>query len=134
MGEYHFLLHRTACETGRLEVAERAERGLRRRLEAAEEAEHVRLDFIRALLFHMEGTRMLTEKRYQEAAAAFQEADRMLLYWGEGQGILKLYNRMNLAWAQEQLGLEAESRETLAEVSAVNAPFAASYPGSVAID
>jgi tetratricopeptide (TPR) repeat protein len=134
MGEYHFLLHRTACETGRLEIAEGAERGLRRRLEAAEEAEHVRLDFIRALLLHMEGTRLLTEKRYQEAALAFQQADEMLLYWGEGQGILKLYNRMNLAWAQEQLGLEAEAAETLAEVSAVNAPFASTYPESVAID
>ncbi len=134
LGDYHFLLHRTACQTGRLETAERAERGLRRRLEAAEEAQHVRLDLIRALLLHMEGTRMLTEKRFEEAAKAFAAADDMLLYWGEGQGILKLYNRMNLAWVQKNLGLDAESQATLTEVSKVNAPFASSYPDSVSID
>ena len=134
MGDYHFLLHRTASQTGRLKTAERAERWWRRRIEAAEEAEHVRLDFPRALLLHMEGTRLLTEERYEAAAAAFVEADEMLLYWGEGQGFLKLYNRMNLAYAQERLGRTAEAEATLRKVREVNEHFASSYPESVAMN
>ena len=134
MGEYHFLLHRTASMTGRLKTAERAERGLARRIEEAEEANHIRLDFPRALLRHMEGTRMLAEGLYEDAVAAFQEADDTLLYWGEGQGILKLYNRLNLAWAQDRLGMPEAAAATLEQVRAVNANFAASYPDSVIIN
>ena len=131
MGEYHFLIHRTACLTDQLKLAERAERGLERGIEAAEEARHVRLDYPRGLLLHMQGTRLLAEKRYEEAAEAFAAADSLLYYWGEGQGILKLYNQMNLAWAQEKLGMEEESTRTLERVRRVNEPFAASYPESV---
>lgn len=134
MGEYHFLLHRTACQTGRLKTAERAERGLQRRIEAAEEAQHVRLDFPRALLLHMQATRLLTEGDFEAAAAAFAEADDLLLYWGEGQGILKLYNRMNLAYAQQRAGRTEESERTLEKVRRVNESFASSYPASVAVD
>mgnify|MGYP002623285698 CR=1 FL=1 len=133
IGEYHFLLHRTAAKTGRVKIAERAERGLGRRIEAAEEAQHVRLDFPRALLLHMEGTRLLTEERFEEAAEAFDAADDLLLYWGEGQGILKLYNRMNLAYALERLGRPEEAARTLEEVRRVNEDFASSYPQSVAM-
>lgn len=131
MGEHNFLLHRTAATTGRLEVAEKAERELERRIEAAEEAHHVRLEYPRALLHHMRGTRLLTQERWAEASEAFQEADRRLLYWGEGQGILKLYNQLNLAYAQEKMGREEASKRTLERVAQVNPRFAATYPHSI---
>ncbi|MDX1643911.1 MAG: tetratricopeptide repeat protein [Thermoanaerobaculia bacterium] len=131
MGEHNFLLHRTAATTGRLEIAEQAERELERRIDAAEEAHHVRLDFPRALLLHMRGTRMLTQGEYEAAVEAFREADDRLLYWGEGQGILKLYNQLNLAFAQEKLGRTEASERTLERIAAVNPRFAATYPNSV---
>lgn len=133
MGEHNFLLHRTAAMTGRLDIAEHAEQELERRLDAAEEAQHLRLDYPRALLSHMRGARLVAQGRYEQAAAAFREADERLLYWGEGQGILKLYNQLNLAYALEKLGRHDESQRTLERVERVNPSFAATYPRSVAM-
>lgn len=124
LGDFDFLVHRTAAMTGRLKIAEKAERGLKMRIEAAEKANHMRLQLPRALLHHMEGTRLMAQKEYEAAAAAFEEADDMLLYWGQGQGILKLYNQVNLAQAQNELGLEEEADRTFARVEAVNPAFA----------
>jgi len=127
MGDYHFLVHRTAATTGRLKIAIKAERGLKKRIEAAEKAHHVRLEFPRALLHHMEGTRLMAEGQLEPAAEAFLQADEMLLYWGQGQGILKLYNQVNLALAQKELGLDEEAARTIARVRAVNPTFAGHF-------
>lgn len=134
LGDFHFLVHRTAANSGRLRIARRTERALKMRIEEAEKAHQVRLDFPRALLNHMVGTRQLAEENYTAAAEAFAEADETLLYWGEGQGVLKLYNQMNLAWAQDKLGLEKESELTMARVRSVNPAFASLYPHALGIE
>jgi len=54
-------------------------------------------------------------------------ADANLLYWFEGQGILKLYNRLHLAYALEKAGHEEEARQVIARVEAVNPEFAHAY-------
>jgi tetratricopeptide (TPR) repeat protein len=128
LGDYNFIVHRTACLTDRIRIAEKAERQLQRGIEAAEQAEHMRLDFPRALLLHMKGTRLSAQQEWEEAIELFQKADDMLLYWGEGQGILKLYNQVNLAYAQERAGLTDEAARTIARVEAVNPVFASHYP------
>jgi tetratricopeptide (TPR) repeat protein len=128
LGNYNFLLHRTAITTGRLKIAQRTERGLKLGIEAAEMAEHIRLDFPRALLHHMEGTRLLAAGAYEDAVEAFTKADDKLLYWGEGQGVLKLYNQMNLARAYERADQPEAAEKVLARVRAVNPSFAALYP------
>lgn len=104
------------------------------RIEEAKKARQVHLEFPRALLNHMVGTRWLAEGDYRAAAEAFAKADETLLYWGEGQGVLKLYNQMNLAWAQEKLGLEKESELTMARVRSVNPSFASLYPHALRIE
>jgi tetratricopeptide (TPR) repeat protein len=128
IGDFDFLIHRTAVVSGRTKVAERTERGLKVRIEAAEMAEHIRLAFPRAILLHMQGTRLLAEGSHKKAVKSFEQADDILLYWGEGQGILKLYNQMNLARALERLGEDEASEAVLASVRAVNPSFADLYP------
>ena len=56
-----------------------------------------------------------------------QAADETLFYWGQNQGILKLYNRLNLAFALVTAGRDEEAEKVLADVRAVNAPFAEVY-------
>ena len=75
----------------------------------------------------MEGARLAIDRDYSAAAARFDEADSNLLYWFEGQGILKLYNRLHLAYALEKAGHEAEAKQVLAKVEAVNPEFAHAY-------
>ena len=61
-------------------------------------------------------------------ASRFDEADSNLLFWGEGQGILKLYNRLHLALALELSGHEEAAQQVLHSVEKINPSFAAGYP------
>ena len=71
---------------------------------------------------------MAIDGDFTGAAARFDEADANMLFWFEGQGILKLYNRLHLAYALEHAGHAEEAREVLARVEAVNPHLAAAYP------
>ena len=66
---------------------------------------------------------------FSAAAERFRKADEDLIYWGEGLGIMKLYNRLALAWVLEKSGdLEASNR-IVEKVRAVNPFFAEAYHG-----
>ena len=77
----------------------------------------------------MKGVRKAIEGSYSEAVELLRKADDEFFYWGEGQGILKLYNRLHLAFTLEQSGSKRGAEATLAAVRAVNPRFAEIYPG-----
>ena len=52
----------------------------------------------------------------------------MLLYWGQGPAILKMFNQMNLALALEGAGKPEKADAVLGKVRQVNPKFADEYP------
>lgn len=66
------------------------------------------------LLTHMSGARALEAGKYRAAAKAFEEIDEILVWFGDGQGLFKVYNRAALVVALEGAG-ERERAATLAE-------------------
>lgn len=71
-------------------------------------------------LLHFEGLRLAFENKDEAAIEKLRAADKELVFWGDGQGIMKLYNRMTLARALEGAGRKAEAQKLMAEVRAVN--------------
>ncbi len=119
-----FLLHRLAVLTGRTDTALELEELVRKRTEkGGGEAE-----LSEAFLFHMKGVRALAGGELEEAISYLGKADRLLLYWGQGPAILKMFNQMNLAAALERAGKREEAEQVLARVAEVNPGFAAHYP------
>lgn len=127
MTEGHFLVHRMAVLSGRREVAEEEEARYRARIEELEAKRGAPMERLRAVLLHLEGSRLAIEGQYAEAAERLRQADELIDYWGQGGGILKLYNRLNLAYALEHAGETAASRQALDQVRAVNPAFAGFY-------
>lgn len=85
-------------------------------------------DGVAGLVAHLEGAQALAEGRPRDAAQAFARADELFAYWGQG-GIntFKLFNRVNLAAAQEAAGDSAAAAATLRALDAVNPRFARSH-------
>jgi tetratricopeptide (TPR) repeat protein len=75
-------------------------------------------------LLHIEGVRMAFEGDLEKAEKRLREADDELVYWGDGQAIFKLYNRMLLVDILKAAGETKEARELLAEVDSVNPQIA----------
>ncbi len=121
----YFLLHRLALLSGRLEAAHDLEEVVRKR---SEKREGFNSDLERALLLHMSGVRQLATGEAAAAAESLAEADKLLLYWGQGAAILKMFNQMNLAAALETAGEETRAEQVLEQVRRVNSDFAAYYP------
>ena len=72
------------------------------------------------MLLHLEGVRLLAEGRTEQGVSKLREADEELVFWGDGQGIMKLYNRLLLADGLEQTGKRTEARQLRAQIKAVN--------------
>ena len=119
-----FLLHRLAVLTGRDETARELEELVGKRIEKGD----METKFSEGILLHMKGVRLLAEGDAEKAAAYLGKADRLLLYWGQGPAILKMFNQMNLAAALEEAGEKSKAETVLAEVRQVNSQFADSYP------
>jgi tetratricopeptide (TPR) repeat protein len=71
-------------------------------------------------LLHIEGVRTAFEGDLEKAEKRLREADDELVYWGDGQAIFKLYNRLLLADILKAAGETKEARELLEEVNAIN--------------
>jgi len=127
MGEGRYLVHRLALMAGRLEEAEVVEGHLRETLESYLESNPVDAKMIGGTLRHMEGSRLAITGSYAEAAKAFKKADKDMVFWGQGAGILKLYNQLHLAVALERLGDSEASRRLVEKVAKVNPGFAGFY-------
>ena len=72
------------------------------------------------ILLHFEGLRLASENQEGKAAEKLRAADKELVFWGDGQGIMKLYNRLTLVSVLEAAGKKSEAQKLLAEVNAVN--------------
>ncbi len=129
LDESDFLSYQFLNRSGRLAAASDLEEELSRRIKEMEESYPAGVKGQRAVLHHAQGLRLAAEGEYHQAAELFRAADHDLVYWGEGIGIMKLYNRLTLAWALEKAGdLEASSR-MIESVRKVNPHFAEVYPG-----
>ena len=126
-GDFSFIHHRMEMLTGRRDEALAREERIRQEIAKAEQEAGRSFAYPRGFLHYMEGARLAIDRDYTAAAARFDEADANLLYWFEGQGILKLYNRLHLAYALEKAGHEQEARQVLAKVESVNPEFAHAY-------
>jgi tetratricopeptide (TPR) repeat protein len=85
-------------------------------------------DGFAGLVAHLEGAQALAEGRARDAAQEFARADELFAYWGQGEiNTFKLFNRVNLAAAQEAAGDSAAAHATLRELDAVNPKFARSH-------
>ncbi len=127
-GDFSFIHHRMELLTGRRQEALDREDRIRTEIDEAEQETGQAFAFARGFLHHLEGARMVIDGDFEAAAARFDEADTNMLYWFEGQGILKLYNRLHLAYALEHAGHVDEARQVLAKVEAINPQLATAYP------
>ncbi len=117
-GEVPVLAHRIALLTGRLAEADAMEAKVRKEAELHKDEE-----FYPAFLAHMRGLRHLVEGQARQAAESFRQTDERLVYWGDGQGIFKLFNRLDLAHALAAAGERAASDEVRAEIQRINPHF-----------
>jgi tetratricopeptide (TPR) repeat protein len=129
LDESDFLAYQFLNRSGRSSEAQALEEKLLRHIKEMEESYPAGVTEGRAVLRHAQGLRLAAAGDFAQAAELFRQADEDLIYWGEGIGIMKLYNRLALAWALERTGdLEASSR-TVESVRAVNPLFAEAYHG-----
>lgn len=122
-GDATVIMHRAAIESGDEEEASRIEKAIS---EVAERYPGPR-NSAGPVLLHMEGVRLIHQSEPEAAAAKLREVDARLVYWGDGQGIFKLYNALALAKALDQSGKPDEARAVRARVKAVNPQFAKSF-------
>lgn len=128
VGPRSFLIHRLAVLSGRFPEATEIEEAVREDIEKRAGAPEEALQVRRGVLRHLEGVRLIAKGEAEEAERRMREADSMLWYWGQDQSILKLFNRLNLVYALEISGRQDEADRLLADVAAVNRPFAEAYP------
>ncbi len=119
-----FLLHRLAVLTGRDDTALELEALMAKRTEKGGMEKNIPESY----LLHMKGVRALAAGDYELAISLLSKADRLMLYWGQGPAVLKMFNQMNLAAALEGAGKQEKAEAVLARVRQVNPRFADSYP------
>jgi tetratricopeptide (TPR) repeat protein len=124
-----FILHRLAVATDRFDFATEIEDGFREMLaEHADDTFEVSgTDIARGLLLHMEGVRLAAQNDLDEAQSKLLQADDHLLYWGDSQGILKLYNLLNLATLLRRTGDEQAADGIFEKVRSINEHFVDVY-------
>ena len=134
-GDVRTFAHRAALASGNLDTAMDHEEWLQAKLlEQPSEVKHDSSDFIEGALAHMKGLRLAVEGDLDHAAQALTEADELLQFWGNGQGLLKLYNLAALARIQETLGRRELAARTLATLNQTNPSFAeATRAGKVSV-
>jgi Flp pilus assembly protein TadD len=119
-----FLLHRLAVIVGRDETALELEELVDKRVAKG----GMDAEISQGFLLHMKGVRAISDGDFEQAVSYLSKADRLLLYWGQGPAILKMFNQMNLAAALEAAGKQEKAEAVLARVREVNPRFADSYP------
>ena len=130
-----FILHRLAVATDRFDWALDAENRLRRHLAELEDDDlRPNTDGSKGLLLHMEGVRLAAQGDLDEAQAKMLQADDHLLYWGNSQGILKLYNLLNLSSLLRRTGDDRAADAIYEKVSSINPHFAAMVAGDGSLD
>jgi len=120
LGSLPILLHRAAALSGRLAEAEalveRARAHTRGAISSPEPGGEEQL----AALAHMEAVQLLARGDAAAAIPLLDDAERKLVFRGDGQGVLKLLNRLTLAQALEAAGARERAAAVLASVAEVN--------------
>ena len=121
-----FLIHRMAALTGRTEEARLSEDRIRDALDRTKGYPFEQRG-LKAISLHMKGFRRLAEGDSEGAVELLRKADSLFVYWGDGQAILKLYNRLHLAYAYERTGKAERAQRLIEEVREVNPEFVQIY-------
>ena len=116
-------LYLAALSSGHREEADRMIDELKHRM-AGEARQN---PYSGAALEFFEGARLSAAGDHAPALARLQAADQGFVYWGEGQGIHKLLNRLAIAALLEKTGDTAGARAMRDEVRAVNPRLAARF-------
>jgi len=120
-------MHRFAVLARQLEQARSIEGRMRDQIERIGKGSKPGIAFYQADLLHMEGVRLLAQGETGAAALAFRQADDRVTYWGNSQGIFKLFNLMHLAAALRRSGDRAGSAAVVAQIGRVNPKLAERY-------
>jgi len=128
VGSRSFLIHRIASLSGRWDEAIAIEDDMAEYIKERSGASEIEIKTVQGVLEHFKGVRLLAQGETETAIENMREADGLLYYWGQNQGILKLFNRLNLAFALETAGRDEEANSVLEKVREVNPPFAEAYP------
>ena len=123
-----FLIHRMASLSGRWAEAIAIEEEIAKHAEEHGAVSEIEFKTIQGVLGHFRGVRQLAQGDTEEAIESMREADEALYYWGQDQGILKLFNRLNLAYALETADRGGEAAAVIEKVREVNPPLADAYP------
>jgi tetratricopeptide (TPR) repeat protein len=121
--EFFVPLYIAALASGRVEEADKMLEDLRHTI-AGEAREN---PFTQAALSFLEGARLSAAGDHAAALDRLRAADQRFVYWGDGQGIFKLQNRLAIAALLEETGDEEGARQLRDEVRAVNARLAARF-------
>lgn len=127
VGARGFLVHRMASLSERWDEAIAIENEIAKRAEDRAGAAGIESKIIRGVLEHYVGVRLLAQGDVAGAIESMAQADETLYYWGQDQGILKLFNRLNLAFALESAGRTEDAQAVLEKVRKVNPAFASEY-------
>ena len=122
-GEVSVPLYLAALGSGHTEDAKTMLDNLKRHVEG--EARENR--FTQASLDFFEGARLSAAGDHEQALHKLESADEHFVYWGDGQGIFKLINRLAIAELREEAGDEAGATALRDEVRAVNPRLAARF-------
>jgi tetratricopeptide (TPR) repeat protein len=128
VGSRGFLIHRMASLSGRWDEAIALEEEVAKHVEEHSEGPEIESKIFQGIQGHLAGVRLLAQGDTEKAIENLRQADEFLYYWGQDQGILKLFNRLNLAFALETAGRDEEAKSVLDKVREVNPPFAEAYP------
>lgn len=115
-----FLVHRLAILTGRMDRALEIESMIQERTEKIRDYVGTESKARLGLLSHLKGTRLIAQSDPESALESLRSADEQLLYWGQGQGLAKLFNRLHISIALDALGRQDEAQALLTEVRRVN--------------
>ncbi len=126
VGPVYFLIHRMAVLSGRFDEARETEAMIRKHIDG-KGSEGLEAKHLSGLLHHIVGVRLAAQGDPASAVAELKEADDLFYYWGQNEGIAKLFNRLNLAAAYELAGDEAVARKIVEKVRKVNPSFATFY-------
>jgi tetratricopeptide (TPR) repeat protein len=83
--------------------------------------------FTQAALEFLEGARLSAAGDHDQALHHLQAADEKFVYWGDGQGIFKLQNRLAIAALLEKAGDSAGAAKMRDDVRQVNPRLAARF-------
>jgi len=120
VGKLPILVHRAATLSGRLAEAKALEDKPRKVLEKMNASLESGGEELQAGLAHMEGVRLLVQGDAAGAVVQLDAAEHKLAFRGEGQGILKLLNRLALAQALQEAGGRERAAALLGAVAEVN--------------